>query len=169
MKNLSKRYTIVDGCWIWNGAKNRKGYGQIRIQNKLWIASRYFYTIYKGDIPEGFHILHKCDTPSCVNPKHLVAGTNQENVDDKMRKGRHWTFSKTHCSKGHELTPENTRIRKHDNSRSCRICERSRCRTYYGKYKRTRRGKGVSGGSESLHRVQSQKTSRVAAHESWKI
>lgn len=118
-------------CWNWTSAKNRKGYGQFKYDHKLHIAHRFIFSMLVEQIKEGNHILHRCDNPSCVNPEHLWQGTNQDNVDDKMQKRRHWTFRKTHCSKGHELTPENTRIRKQDNSRCCRICERVRCKKYY--------------------------------------
>lgn len=127
-----------NGCWEWQRAKNRKGYGQFKYLGTLYIAHRFLLQI-EGKIPDGYHVLHKCDNPSCVSPKHLWVGTNQENVDDKMSKGRH-RFGSTsgykngkaiHCKHGHEYTEENTRIRKSDNSRQCRICERQRCKDYY--------------------------------------
>jgi hypothetical protein len=52
------------------------------------LAHRYSYTVFIGDIPDGMFICHKCDNPKCVNPDHLFAGTRQDNVDDRERKGR---------------------------------------------------------------------------------
>lgn len=121
------------GCWLWMGSLDGKKYGMLQINGKMKKTHRFSWEIAHGKIPKGIHVLHKCDTPTCCNPDHLFLGTNQDNVDDKMQKRRHWTFSKTHCSEGHELTPENTRIRKHDNSRCCRICERRRCSEFYKK------------------------------------
>lgn len=47
------------------------------------------WTLTRGEIPEGLQVLHKCDTRCCINPDHLFLGTNKDNVDDKVRKGRH--------------------------------------------------------------------------------
>jgi hypothetical protein len=46
------------------------------------------WTIHKGQIPPGLHVLHHCDNPPCWNPEHLFVGTNQDNTDDKIAKGR---------------------------------------------------------------------------------
>lgn len=134
---LMARVNKTETCWNWTAAKNRKGYGQIRIKGRLWIAHRLSYTLAKSEIPEGFHVLHSCDNPSCVNPDHLSIGTNQDNVDDKMAKRRHWVFRKTHCKSGHELTEENTRIRK-DGARCCRTCERALCKSYHQRIRKWR-------------------------------
>ncbi len=126
-------------CWIWQGAKNRKGYGQKRLKGKLWITHRLSWHTFNGPIPEGIQVLHKCDTPSCWNPEHLFLGTNQDNVDDKMRKKRHWTFSKTACKNGHPYTEGLYRIRKSDNSRQCKLCERELQRRKYDPIARAQR------------------------------
>lgn len=47
------------------------------------------WQVERGPIPEGMLVLHACDNPRCVNPEHLFLGTQQDNTDDKMRKGRH--------------------------------------------------------------------------------
>lgn len=129
-----------NGCWLWTAAKNRKGYGQFRYKGTLYIAHRFSFEYYKKESLRDLHIMHTCDTPSCVNPKHLKAGTNQDNVDDKMAKKRDKKNTITHCKNGHEFTEDNTRIRKSDNSRQCRTCERKNCSDYYwnrgGKAKR---------------------------------
>lgn len=76
-------------CWIWIGGFSSKGYGSFWWKGRPWKAHRVAYSIFKGRIPKGLFILHKCDNPACVRPKHLFAGTNQDNMDDMMRKGRY--------------------------------------------------------------------------------
>lgn len=83
-----KRVKKTRYCWIWIGAKNNKGYGQIMVNKRLIAAHRYSYFLQKGSIPKDNHILHKCDNPSCVNPQHLWVGTNNDNVQDRVNKGR---------------------------------------------------------------------------------
>lgn len=78
------------GCRIWMKSCSHQGYGRVRVKGKLKGAHRVAYEEYTGrEIQNGLHVLHKCDTPSCVNPLHLFLGTNNDNVADKMRKGRH--------------------------------------------------------------------------------
>jgi hypothetical protein len=73
-------------CWPWLGFKERQGYGRFG-RNKL--AHRVAYMLHYGPPPKGSLICHECDNPSCCNPEHLWAGTNAENMRDKMRKGRY--------------------------------------------------------------------------------
>lgn len=63
-------------------------YGYINVKQKQVAAHRYSYQLNKGEIPEGLHILHECDNPTCVNPDHLRAGTPADNIKDMMNKGR---------------------------------------------------------------------------------
>tara|TARA_R110000868_G_scaffold131618_1_gene341717 strand:+ start:205 stop:681 length:477 start_codon:yes stop_codon:yes gene_type:complete len=78
-------------CWIWNGAKDKNGYG-ITSQNKKTLkVHRLMYEIYYAESLKELHCLHTCDNPSCVNPLHLFAGTNLDNVRDKINKGRCYT------------------------------------------------------------------------------
>ena len=76
------------GCWIWEGARRSRRYGIIKVRGKAEAAHRISWMVYRGDIPDGMHVLHHCDTPLCVNPDHLFLGTHQDNMDDKERKGR---------------------------------------------------------------------------------
>ena len=83
----------ISGCWVWMGATYRGGYGHFRRKiNNRWImykAHRYMYERHYGEIPEGKLVRHACDNPCCVNPLHLELGTHQDNVDDKIKRGRH--------------------------------------------------------------------------------
>lgn len=77
------------GCWLWSAACNTKGYGTFSVGIKREGAHRISYRFFCGDIKKGLHVLHKCDVKCCVNPNHLFLGTNLDNMQDKMRKGRH--------------------------------------------------------------------------------
>lgn len=76
-------------CWIWTGFKNKKGYGRVNINKTPRNAHRVSWIIKNGLIKEGFLVLHHCDNPSCVNPKHLFLGTPKDNTQDMLKKGRH--------------------------------------------------------------------------------
>lgn len=75
------------GCWIWKGGVTC-GYGMFRFKWKMTRAHRKSYELYKGAIPDGSVVMHKCDNPLCVNPDHLEVGTITDNNQDRKRKGR---------------------------------------------------------------------------------
>lgn len=75
-------------CWEWQEAINYKSYGQFRFNGRTIRANRVAWVLTFGAIPDGLHVLHHCDNPLCINPKHLFLGTNQQNVDDRVAKGR---------------------------------------------------------------------------------
>lgn len=83
----------MSGCWLWDGAVKELGYGVIGLGTReqgTAKAHRVAYQLYKGEIPLGLSILHRCDNPSCVNPAHLYAGTLKENSRDCVSRGRNF-------------------------------------------------------------------------------
>lgn len=76
-----------DACWIWT-AGSIQGYGSVKVNGKDERAHRISYWLEYGDFPDDLFVLHSCDNPSCVNPKHLWLGTKQDNTDDMFAKGR---------------------------------------------------------------------------------
>lgn len=73
-------------CWYWRGGLDSGGYGTVSgAENK---AHRRAWRLFRGPIPPGLKVLHKCDVRSCVNPDHLFLGTQLDNVHDMVAKGR---------------------------------------------------------------------------------
>lgn len=78
-------------CWEWQRGKTKAGYGQIQcrsISQAPMLAHRVSWELKNGPIPDGLHVLHECDNPACVRPKHLFLGTQIDNNNDRDRKGR---------------------------------------------------------------------------------
>jgi len=83
-------YDTNGGCWLWRGGlKAPDSYGNQSRTHLPVKAHRASYVVHVGPIPEGENVLHRCDVPCCVNPSHLFLGSQQDNVSDMMRKGRH--------------------------------------------------------------------------------
>lgn len=88
LNNINKTKT----CWLWTAGRTQKGpygYGVIRVGRKIIKTHRFSWEFFnKKQIPKGLHVLHHCDVPLCVNPKHLFLGTQNDNNLDKKLKGR---------------------------------------------------------------------------------
>jgi hypothetical protein len=80
------------GCWLWvrSISRNGNGYGFFKLGEER-TAHRSSWIIFRGIIPAGKFVLHKCDTPSCVNPDHLFLGSQKDNILDMYKKHREGT------------------------------------------------------------------------------
>lgn len=87
-------YTGLDQCWIWTASiggrlhRSGRGYGQIKIKDKLHLAHRISWLMHFGEIPDGLCVLHYCDNSTCVNPSHLHLGTLGENNTERETRQR---------------------------------------------------------------------------------
>lgn len=77
-----------DGCHLWTRGQTHNGYGRFSVGSRTVRAHRYAYEAIHGPIPAGLEILHACDTPLCVNDRHLSVGTQADNNADAVAKGR---------------------------------------------------------------------------------
>lgn len=116
------------GCWLWIGPLNGKGYGRLWLagnwRKRTMGAHRYSYLMARGPIPEGLVLDHLCRVPCCVNPDHLEPVTIRENAIRGVGPvvSRAYWAARTHCRKGHPVTPENIKIRGSTGERICKVC-----------------------------------------------
>lgn len=77
-----------DGCWEWDGARNNRGYGKLTRDKRSYLAHRWGYMLQNGPIDAGLQVNHTCDNRICVRGSHLYTGTQSENVQDAVNRGR---------------------------------------------------------------------------------
>lgn len=109
-------------CWLWLASTRSTGYGRYWTGERYESAHRYAYEQTVGPIPTGLVIDHLCRVRLCCNPAHMEPVTNRENV----RRGDAASVLNTgRCKNGHEMTSENTYIRRNGWT-NCRTCGRAR-------------------------------------------
>jgi hypothetical protein len=126
LERLMGRIVVTStGCWEYP-TLNESGYGVIGSGGRggaTMRTHRVAYEAHVGPIPDGLQLDHLCRNRACCNPAHLEPVTPTTNI----RRGDRKT-AQTHCSQGHEFTPDNTRDTARQ--RVCRTCERARGRDY---------------------------------------
>lgn len=132
-----------DECWLWLGGRKskdpRRAYGEVWMDGRKRPAHRVAWELHYGEpFPVGLNACHSCDNPPCVNPRHVFPGSQRDNMQDAVRKGRHDSLKRTHCPRGHEYTPENTRLYR--GFRTCAICHRTANLADYHRRKAAQRG-----------------------------
>lgn len=129
----------TSGCLLWTAAVNANGYGVINVDGSARLAHRVALQCAGVEVPEDALVLHHCDVPCCINPRHLRVGTHADNAQDMVVRHRNMHAKrraacnvgflshrfgkrKTHCVSGHEYTFANTRIDKRGRQ-TCRACQ----------------------------------------------
>jgi hypothetical protein len=115
---------VTDGCWEWQGARDRLGYGRTWWDGSTKYAHRVVYEMHCGPIPEGLFLDHLCRNPPCVNPAHLDPVTHQENI----RRSPLVMQRPDVCKRGHALDYTGP-----DGRRGCRECRYESVRRWRSK------------------------------------
>lgn len=140
MNNLDLQITIrfltkinhIGNCWEWKGCQ-RNGYGRFNLNGKTILSHRFSYELFKELIPKGLTIDHLCKNKLCVNPEHLEAVTQRENILRGVGTAA-INSKKTNCPKGHELKEPNlVKSELRIGRRNCRICWNQRAKLNHNK------------------------------------
>ena len=123
-----------NGCREWTGGFDDKGYGRISVNGKNVFTHRFAWMLANGPIPDGIFVCHHCDNPPCTQTEptegypdgHLFLGTHDDNMADKVAKGRtrNGRETRTHCPDGHPYDAINTYLTT-NGGRACWVCRRA--------------------------------------------
>jgi hypothetical protein len=120
-----------DGCWEWQLSRNHGGYGQFVVGSRMdksaryVLAHRWAYEEFVCEMDPSLQTDHLCRNRACVNPSHLEAVTNQENVDRGLK------AKQSKCKYGHPMSGDNLYIRPDGVRRACKECKRRHVNKWY--------------------------------------
>jgi hypothetical protein len=98
-------------CWLWMAGRTGRDYGAFYYNDKQMPAHRFSMMISAGHpLPDGWFVLHSCDNPPCVNPRHLRLGTQKQNVADAIARGRHKNPPPAPAKRRYEDSPRGSQI-----------------------------------------------------------
>jgi hypothetical protein len=134
-----------DACWMWLAGTDGLGYGRFnrtdrrRASAQIGAHRMAWLLTHDEELPPTIPLRHTCDTPGCVNPKHLFKGSDADARRDAMLKGRpylSYVGRRTHCQRGHKLTDRNTIVQRRGERiialcRACRLASQSRANKRY--------------------------------------
>ena len=136
VERFASRFTMQpDGCWIWDGYRNQRGYGMFSIKSKSKSAHRIMWELAGNKVDFTKQLDHLCEVTSCINPKHLEQVTARENTL-RSKTVTAINLAKTHCAAGHPLSGFNLLYRTSTKEgliktqRTCRLCHRRWTKEY---------------------------------------
>ena len=93
-RRIHERMSVDEqtGCWLWHGAKTKRGYGVAGFNGRMRLVHREVWRISVAEIQNGKFLCHTCDNPQCINPAHCYVGTHKDNMRDMVSRGRHWAM-----------------------------------------------------------------------------
>lgn len=116
----------TDGCWLWTGGTHKTSYGRFNVNYRKVLVHRFSYELHKGKIPKGLVVRHTCHNPLCVNPEHLLVGTQADNMDDCIKANRQCKGSGKSDAKINESIAKDIKSKLAKGERNIDIAE------YYG-------------------------------------
>jgi hypothetical protein len=103
LKRFFNKVNKTDTCWLWTGSLDR-GYGNFKYNGRCVRAYRFYYEYLNGNIEDNLVIDHLCRVKNCVNPDHLEAVSQKENVSRGLNGTNHFNSLKRKCLNGHEYS-----------------------------------------------------------------
>ena len=127
--HMASKVTVDgDGCWVWGGAVQSKGYGCGGGKDGPWLAHRRAYEVLVGPLEPGVTIDHLCRNKTCINPGHMEAVSRAVNT----RRGVDYAIAiRPDYPCGHERSEDNTLTKNRSNgqiNRTCKECNRASTR-----------------------------------------